>query len=398
MNILMVIPAVGPVYGGPSEVVISISDALAKLGHRVDIATTAANGRGDLSVPINRWIDKNGVRIRYFPHAAVRQYIFSREFGAWASSNVGRYDIMHVHTVFSVFNLSAYSAAKNHRVPYVLTPHGMWDPWALRSKKLKKKAFFYLFEKAAAENACAVQYCTDQERRKAADLGLKNATIVIPNGVSSGLLESKVSPDQFFERFPGLKNKRIVLFMSRIDPKKGLDLLIDGFAKIKSSYEDARLVIAGPDNTGYAAKVKKLCVLTGCSDSVVFTGMLTGDLKWSALAAADIFALPSYSEGFSVAILEAMSQGLPCVFTDRCNFDEAESSAAAVITRTDPTSVAAALKSLLNDPDGAKNIGKNAKKLIESKYTWDKVAQELADGYQTILSRRKGSGGGEHDL
>lgn len=390
IKLLIVVPAIGPVYGGPSKSVVKTAAALARKGLSVDLVTTTANGSDRLRVETGRWIPTDGCRVMYFPYVSYRDYKFSCEFARWIDRNISNYELMQINAVFSSFNLPAYRAARKAKVPYIVTPRGMLEPWAMRHKGLKKKIYFELAERAPLNRAAGIHYLAVAERDGATPLNLKPCNFVIPNGVD---LEIPLRADGvvhlFVDQYPELNNKRIILFMGRVDPKKGLDLLAPAFATIKNKYPDVRLVIAGPDNVGYASTVKDLFKQLGCADRVVFTGMLTGDLKQSALAAAAIFVAPSYSEGFSVSILEGMAQGLPCVFTTGCNFPEAGEARAAKVVGIDKESVASAIMECLDDPIEAANMGIRARKLVAERYTWDSIADQLIAEYQSILHRHQ---------
>ena len=177
----------------------------------------------------------------------------------------------------------------------------------------------------------------------------------------------------------------MVLGLGRIDPKKGLDLLAKAFTKAHQVFPDTQLIVAGQDNTGFLPIAQKYFEEAGCSSAVKFTGMLTGEIKHAALAAANIYVAPSYSEGFSMSVLEGMASGLPCVITTGCNFPEA--SEVSEIVDIDAEQIGNALIKLLQNPARAKDMGDHARQFILENYTWDKVASKMVAVYKQIINK-----------
>ncbi|HTL88172.1 MAG TPA: glycosyltransferase, partial [Leptolyngbya sp.] len=184
---------------------------------------------------------------------------------------------------------------------------------------------------------------------------------------------------------PALRGKTLILFLGRVDPKKGLDLLAPAFAQAYAQFPEAHLVIAGPDNTGFLPTARSYFEQAGCLEAVTFTGMLTGELKHAALAAAALYVAPSYSEGFSLSVLEGMASGLPCVFTTGCNFPEAAIANAAEVVEVDAIAISKAMQRQLADREAAIALGQRAQQFIFQHYTWDQIAAQLVQSYRNIL-------------
>jgi len=387
MKILMVIPALGNVYGGPTKVVLDLAESVGKLGVSVDIVATNANGFTVIDVPLNKWITEKNYRVQYFPYLKFLDYKFTGSMTKWLFHNVSDYDIVHTNAIFSYPVLAAHLACQFRRVPYIATPHGMMEPWALAYKAWKKKFYFILFEKPSLQKANAIQMIASTEARDISTLNLKTPLVFVPNGINSRDFESLPSAELFYEQFPKTRNKILIIFLGRIDPKKGLDLLSTAFAKAHEKFPETHLIVAGPDNTGFLPTAESYFSEAGCKDSVTFTGMLTGAIKYAALAAANIYVAPSYSEGFSMSVLEGMATGLPCVITTGCNFPEAAEAEAASVVDINAEQIANALIGLLQDPIQAKNMGDRARQFILENYTWDRVALKLISVYQDIIRK-----------
>jgi glycosyltransferase involved in cell wall biosynthesis len=211
--------------------------------------------------------------------------------------------------------------------------------------------------------------------------------IFVANGIHRHDCETLADPELFYREFPHTHNKTLIIFLARIDPKKGLDLLAKVFSQVYAQFPQTHIVIAGPDNTGFLPTVQNYFTESGCLEAVTFTGMLTGAIKYAALAAASIYVAPSYSEGFSMSVLEGMAAGLPCVITTGCNFPEAGEAEAAYIVKVDADEIAQKLIYCLKHPQLAKETGDRAKRLILSQYTWENIAIQLTDFYTTIINK-----------
>ncbi|MEA5503156.1 glycosyltransferase [Halotia wernerae UHCC 0503] len=387
MKILIVIPALGPVYGGPTKSVIELAQALGSQGVYIDIVATTANGSTSMDVPTLTWIKEKYYRIQYFPYWNFLDYKISLSLTNWLFQNVTNYDLVHTNAIFSYPVLPAYWACQIHKVPYIMTPHGMLEPWALAYKSGKKRFYFALLEKPAFQRASAIQMLASTEAKRIEPLQLKAPLVVVPNGIHQQDFETLANPELFYQQFPQTRNKTLILFLGRIDPKKGLDLLASAFTKVYIKFPRTRLIVAGPDNIGFAKTAQKYFADSGCLDAVTFTGMLTGSLKYAALAAASLYVAPSYSEGFSVSVLEGMTAKLPCVITTGCNFPEAAVEQAALVVDIDAEKIAKALIWCLENPEQAKAMGDRARTLICENYTWEQLAFQMLQIYTNIVKK-----------
>jgi glycosyltransferase involved in cell wall biosynthesis len=388
MKILMVVPALGEVYGGPSKSVLELTEAIGKQGVSIDIITTNANGYKSLDVQLLSWNITQNYRIQYFPYWNFVDYKFSWSLTSWLFKNVGDYDLVHTNAIFSYPVLPAYWSCQFAKVPYIVTPRGMLEPWALAYKSWKKKLYFNLLEKPALTKASYMQMLASTEAEGIESLALKTPLVIVPNGIHREDFTSFPSSEIFYREFPETRNKTLIIFLGRIDPKKGLDLLAPAFAQAHAKFPETHLIVAGPDNTGFLSTAESYFMEAGCKNAVTFTGMLTGTLKYASLAAANIYVAPSYSEGFSMSVLEGMAAGLPCVITTGCNFPEAGMANAASIVDINVDQIANALLQLLQEPILAKEMGDRARQFILENYTWDSIATKMLSIYQDITSQK----------
>jgi len=383
MRVLIAIPYLAAIYGGPPKVVEALAASLGKQGLAVDVIATNAGGKGKLPVETDQWMTKDHYRVKFFRCVHHYDSILSVSLNRWLSQHASDYDVVHTHNLFAPTMAIARWICKKKQVPYVVTPHGMLEPWALSYKSSKKKIYYQRFEAPSLETASAIHVLNRLEEKNVETLGFSK-TVTIPNGIHREDFESLPSAALFDQQFPHLKGKKKILFLGRIDPKKGLDLLAPAFAKAHQQFPDIHLVVAGPDSIGFMSEVQNYFDQADCASSVTFTGMITGELKRSALAAASVYVAPSYSEGFSMSILEGMAAGLPCIITEACNFPEAGAAHAAHVVDVNSNSIADSLFRVLNKSGEGELMGQRARKLVFQEYTWDCAADKLSRLYQKI--------------
>ena len=277
--------------------------------------------------------------------------------------------------------------------PLVISPHGMLEPWALNHSRLKKRLAALLFEdKNLREAGCLHALCAaeaDNFRR----YGLENPIAIIPNGVDMPEIgKPPVADDAMVEKFSGMKGRHRILFLSRLHPKKGLSNLLQAWSKIqkaesrKRKAEEWVLAIAGAGQPAYELELRTLVKNYALEKNVVFVGAVYGEDKRQVLAAADAFVLPSFSEGFSVAILEAAAAGLPVLLTPECNFPELVKSGAAVEISSQPSAIEAGLRKIMELSEGQrKDMGRRGLELVKQSYTWPSIAGRMVEVYRWLL-------------
>jgi glycosyltransferase involved in cell wall biosynthesis len=388
MKVLMVAPYIASVYGGPAKVIRELSQGLGQSGIGVDVITTNANGNDQLDVPVRQWLPEHGFRIQYFDCWHRNDLILSRSLIQWFMRHVTDYDVVHTHNIFSPLTSLVRWICAWKKVPYVVTPHGMLEPWALSYKANKKQWYYQWIEHPTLQQASTIHVLNQAEASHIHALGLSN-TAILPNGVWRE--EFATLPDRtiFHSQYPDTQGKTLLLYLGRIDPKKGLDLLAPAFASVHQQFPETHLIVAGPDTIGFLPTVQGFFAEAGCLDAVTFTGMLTGPIKLAALSASSIYIAPSYSEGFSMSILEGMASGLPCIMTTGCNFPEASEAQAAYIVETNVESLTQALYDCLNNRQEARAMGDRARELVFQNYSWEQIAEHLSQIYQANLKPDK---------
>lgn len=393
MRILHVTPSLCPTFGGPSRGVPELSRALVKAGLSVDVVSTN-DGDSAHGVPLNVPLEEQGVRTRYFAKQnSSGSYGLSWGLTRWLWKHIGDYDLIHTHMIFSYPTLATSRLASRMKRPYVVTPHGMVDPWCLGYKGWKKRPYMRLVENRTLSGSAALHALVTEERHYLDALNLASPTFVLPNGVHLEDFYSLPRREVFERQYRKATGKKIVLFMGRIDPKKGLDLLVKAFARIIRGRErqDLCLVVAGPDLIGYQATIERLVEDEKIQEHVIFTGMISGEMKLAALSAADLFVLPSHSEGFSMAVLEALASACPVIITEACNFPEVASAQCGEVIPTDLERLTEALRTMLQNEDRRREMGERGRELVRQRYSWTTIATRMTEVYEDILRRRRQS-------
>ena len=270
------------------------------------------------------------------------------------------------------------------RIPYLITTHGMAEPWALRYKRWKKRVYLALVESRNLRRASCLHALSRPEIDHLRKLAPWTPVCFIPNGVNL-LPFDNLPPRRILEAaHPALVDKFVLLFFGRLHAKKGLDLLAHAMGQVAAEYPEVHLLIAGTDDGALSPFHDRVAEL-GLTRRITYLGHLAGERARCAWGAADAFVLPSYSEGFSMAILEAMACRLPCVFTTTCHFPEAAAAGAAIVIKPDFAGVTQGLCELLERTTAERRqLGENARRLVEARYTWDHQANRLAAVYEWL--------------
>jgi glycosyltransferase involved in cell wall biosynthesis len=294
--------------------------------------------------------------------------------------------LVHVHAIFSYASTRAMRTARTQRVPYVCRPLGQLCEWSLRQRALKKRAYLALFEKANLDAAAAIHYTTRQEEAEARPLRLACPAFVLPHGVD---LPARM-PDAraaLRQRLGLPSEARVVLFLSRLHTKKGLECLIPALARLRD--DSFWFVLVGDaESPEYEAQVQALLQATGLLARTRRVPFATGEWKQALLQGADLFALTSHSENFGLAVLEAMGAGLPVLLTSGVALaQEVARHQAGEIVPMNQAAVADAARRLLADSGLRLSLGAAGRRLVEREYAWPSVATRLTEEYRRITSQ-----------
>ena len=285
--------------------------------------------------------------------------------------------IIHIHGLWREYSDLASQICRKLGKPYLVSAHGMLEPWTLANGKWKKRAYLAAIELPVLRGAAGLRALTQAEVGDYQALGLTNPTKVLPNGID---IPPVRSPRLFLEAFPHLTGLRLVLFLGRIHPKKGIDILCRAWARLEKSLPDTHLVIAGPEEGQTLADLTGLVKELGIGGRVTFTGMVRGPMKWSALAASTVFVLPSHSEGFSVSVLEALGSGLPVLISRNCHFPEVSETDCGWEIDPEETQLTDALgRSLATDRCQLDKMAARGEQLVAERYSWPAIGRSAAE-------------------
>jgi glycosyltransferase involved in cell wall biosynthesis len=372
--------------------VTALATPQAEAGHQVTVLTTdALTHRQRIKHPHETIDGVRVIRCSNLLYAVRGRLNFSTAFGMWGAW--GRLtpppDVIHTHELRTTENLLL--TLRGVRMPVVLSPHGTL-PYGTGRGGLKR-GWDALIGRQLLRRIDHVAALTANEAAEAvhlwATLGLPSpAVTVIPNGVTPDAERDHRKPNlAAFRAQYALGKGRVVLFLGRLHERKGLQFLIPAFAQAAGSDSEARLLIVGPDD-GMAAEARRLVTAHGLSERVVFTDMLTGADKAAALAVADVFALPAVGEGLSMAALEALAAGVPIIVTPGCNLPEVEERGAGLLVTREVEPLAAALRTLLGDPQRRREMGKRGRAWAEAAFAWPSIVARLDALYRGLIEQQ----------
>ena len=391
MRVLQVIPSLGSRTGGAAESVVQSSRFFGALGVETSIFST------DLGTPASSRTQRRvaaselpsgaaELDIRLYPAVFPERFAFSPALERALRRETPHYDVVHIHSLFLFPQLAAYRHARRSCVPHVVTPHGVLDPYHRQHGRARKFVTDVLWQRRLLEQAAAIHVTAEEEAMLVADVAPRVRRIVAPIGVHWDQYQSLPDGGEFRRRYLGGHEGPVVMHIGRLSHKKAPDVLVRAFALVAHDVPDARLVFVGPDDEGREPLLQALAGELGIAPKVTFAGMLPGEhAKISALAAADVWALPSNAENFGIAVMEALAAGRAAVISPRVNIAPAIAAAdAAIVVEQDPQRFGAAIVALLGDPLRRAVLGANAREFAR-RYDWATVARPLAHMYFDVV-------------
>lgn len=369
------IASANPAHGGPIEALKQTTKVLSTLGHVTEAVT--------LDDPADPWVkDSNFVNHALGPRTRI--YGFSRRLIPWLKKNAGTYDVVIQHGLWNYTSFATWSALKSISKPYYVYTHGMLDPWFRQSypiKHIAKQIVWWLADGCLIRDARAVLFTTEEERLLA-----RNAfwpyhprEVVVSYGTADVPSDPDKQTAAFRQLLPQSGGRRYLLFLSRIHPKKGCDLLIRAFASVASTYPDLDLVVAGPDQLGMGAELKNIARQESIAHRIYWLGMLQGDVKWGAFRGCEAFVLPSHQENFGIVVAEAMACGRPVLITNKVNiWREVQAANAGLVSDDNQSEVTDLLRRFLAmPPQHIAGMANAARQLFLNRFEIEGVAKNL---------------------
>jgi glycosyltransferase involved in cell wall biosynthesis len=386
VTVLHIIATVDPASGGPIESILQFAQAR-RAGdpetHVVSLdAPDAACAR---DFPLTLFACGNGRPPSRTPWG---HYGYQPALARWLRAHIREYQAVIVHGLWNYATMAARGALVGSGVPYAVFAHGMLDPWFRKAypvKTLAKQLFWLFCEGPLLNQADAVFFTTEDERvtSRGAFVPYRVTERVVGLGTADVTGEAAVQVAAFRSSLPALGDRRYLLYLSRIHPKKGIDQLIAGFAALADEYPDCDLVIAGPDQVGWQADLMEQAREAGVAGRIHWPGMITGDCKWGAFRGCEAFVLPSHQENFGIVVVEALACGKPVLITDKVQiWREVAEAGAGLVCNDTPEAVRAMLAEFLAQ-DGVA-MGDRARQVFESRFEIRKVADGITQAIQAL--------------
>ena len=391
VRVLHVIASVAPRYGGPSTAIWPMTAALREVcGFTVEIAATDADGAAGRLTMQDLPAARAGT-VHLFKRDWSESFKYSHELGRWLQEHAPDYDVIEAHGHWNYPIVASCRAAHRAGVPYILRPCGMLSGYTWRKSRLKKRIFWWMAERTNVLRAAGFHVTSREEREEVLRLGVTVPVEIIPPGIENEAWVAPVDSGWLRRQCPQAGDRPIVLFLSRLHPKKGIiDFLLPAFAKLQT---DAYLAMAGgedPHAPGYAKTVEKEIHRLGLRDHCQLLGQIPPQQRWQAFDGATLFILPSHTENFGFVVAEAMARGSPVIVTTGVQFAEhVTASEGGTIVPTDAAVIASTLDSWLADLPRLKKTGESGRDYIRETFTWRKTAEHLATLYQHVLAHRR---------
>jgi len=388
MEIAHVLRCMAPRMTGHVHSVTGFGAVMAAWGHDVTYWSAAhAEDRRRLESP--------NPSMRVFDMQRPHGWFYSPPLAAALQDEIQDIDLVHVHGLWSHPNWAAVRIAARADVPCLLSPHGELSPWALRrtwAKWLKKAMFLASLGRSIFRGIHCLHALSRTEAGAFRQAGYRGPVTIVPNGVDAGQFAELPDPDCAERDFPELSGRRVILFIGRISPEKGLDALLPALAHLvqKPSFDDVLLVLAGIDDGGHITHIRDLIDRLGLTEHVLLPGRVHDKAKQRLLARCDLFVLPSHSEGFSMAVLEALASARPVLVTPACGFPEIVHAQAGLCRAAQPEALAEGLRRLLElAPEDRDTMGRRGRRLVLDRYAWPQQAARMLNVYRAMLEGRE---------
>jgi glycosyltransferase involved in cell wall biosynthesis len=374
MNILFIVPSYKPAYsyGGPIVVIALLAEKLVQLGHTVTVYTTTANGRAELDVPVGKTVMVDGVKVTYFRRITGDHTHASPDLWKHLNKTVRDYDVVHLHSWWNLLIIVATWICQRKNVVPVLSPHGMFSRYIFTTNNSSKKKLLHHLIGKSLLSKTRLHVSTTLEWEESRQVIPNWQGAIIPNPVT---LSSQVYTRPTNSVFT-------IGFLSRLDPKKGLDVLLQALSKVNFSY---RLLIAGDGDPTYVQTLKELAITLGNADNLEWIGWKNGEDKFSFLAKLDLFALTSHSENFAIVVIEALSTGTPVIVSDQVGLHSYVSKHNyGWVTEMASDTITCQLNKIAMDKAKAAAIAAVTPSAIHAEYGGTHLAQQYVDLYQSI--------------
>jgi glycosyltransferase involved in cell wall biosynthesis len=395
LKLLIISPSFWPALriGGPVTSVFDLCRFLSKQG--IDITVYTTNVYLENKIRENTYTKIEGIKIYYFGYDKYMEFMgetgwqYSLPLKKELKNTYHNFDIVYIIGVWNFPSTFAIRFLSKKKMPFIIAPHGALDPVKFSWKGYKKRLYYNLLLKRFIQNSF-IHYFTSREAKKSLEfLNIsKDKAIIIPNGIDIKKEKKDSLEQKLFEIYPQLKNKFLILYLGRLHPIKGIEVIIESLRYLNIQTDKIHLVIAGQGETKYESSLKSLVEGLLLNEKVFFTGFVEGEIKSALLSSCNIFVLLSYSEAFSISVLEAMSYSKAVIISDNCNLN-VESENCGFISPYEPKILADKIELLFNKRDLLNQMGKNARNLVTDKYNWEIIVNDFKLKLGEIISKIK---------
>ena len=383
--------SLAPRHGGPTEAALGMVRALRRVGVDTRLLSSDDDVGGRLPVALNQWVEQDGLPTFFLPRMTSRQhtligFTFTPGFSAWCHRHLREFDFVHIHTVFSHPANVAMAAARGLCVPYAVRPLGQLCDWSLRQRAWVKRLQLALVTRRNINAAAFLHVTSAMEAAETMRNGFRCPVLVQPHGLD--LPPEYTDARETLRRGLGVPADRtLAVFLSRLHPKKGLEILFEAMARQRGQVFD--LVVAGTGEEAYSASLRALVARLCLATRVHWHGFVAGERKWRLLQGSDLFVLPSHSENFGIVVVEALACGLPVIVsTEVALAEEVRAHRLGRVTAVEAQAVAEALEHLVASPAERADIRARARRVVAENFTWDSAARALAQRYQAAVEHR----------
>jgi glycosyltransferase involved in cell wall biosynthesis len=393
MRILAIVPFYKPayIYGGPTRSVPALMEGFVKNGLEVSVFTTNANGQTALNVDPNISTLLDGVSVTYFKRDLPGSYFFSKTLTEACLQHIHEFDFVYIALNWCYPFWAGAMGALKARKPFIVSPRTSFMRKTWRNSDLKKTVYHYALERSLINRAAAIHYTTALEETESGWLNLRPPKMIVANPVDMEEFQALPQRGKFRDEHLIPTNSLVILYLGRVEHRKGIDFTVKAFAEIADQVPGAVLVIAGPCEENYQEILKRTAMEMNVIEKVQFTGYLNREQRLSALMDSDVFILSSYSENFGMSVIEAMASGLPIIVSEHVGVaEDVVAAKAGFVVPLDVLQIAHSMKELLNCETLRKSMGACARRFALQQYNPQAISAKMIDQIGSVLNGNSG--------